>query len=345
MTHLLKMLKGAYYWLRVAAGSVLFLFRRETPAFAYYGMVGLFCLTGGRSNDFMSRLIGRLRPNYRLADRKGILGDLSDSARRTSLLGALRERGYCVLPGLLPPEVCDRLLQFGLTTPAKTRIMDNGAQKPARVPRYERESPGAVRYDFEPGDLLANRDVQNLLADASLISLAQDYLGARPVMDVLSMWWHTGYADAPDSHAAQFFHFDMDRPKWLKCFFYLTDVTPESGPHVYVAGSQRTGGIPSSFLERGYVRLSDEEVLAHYGADDIIKFVAPRGTVIIEDTRGLHKGAHVRAGDRLMLQIQFSNSLFGGSYPSARFTDITDETLKTRIAQFPDIYSAYMDGH
>jgi ectoine hydroxylase-related dioxygenase (phytanoyl-CoA dioxygenase family) len=190
-------------------------------------------------------------------------------------------------------------------------------------------------------DLLANPEVQNLLADQSLATVAQDYLESRPSIDVLAMWWHTAFSDVPDSEAAQYFHFDMDRPKWLKCFIYLTDVTPESGPHVFVAGSHRTGGIPPEFLRRGYVRLMDDEVLAEYGARNIIEFSAPRGTIILEDTRGLHKGANVRRGDRLMLQIQFSNSLFGGSYPEARFKRELSEPLREAVARYPKLYSAY----
>jgi len=41
-------------------------------------------------------------------------------------------------------------------------------------------------------------------------------------------------------------------------------------------------------------------------ASRIVEFVASRETMIIDDTRGLQKDAHVHAGDRLMLQIQFS---------------------------------------
>ena len=42
-----------------------------------------------------------------------------------------------------------------------------------------------------------------------------------------------------DSEAAQMFHFDLDRIKWLKFFIYLTDVKINSGPHVYVSGTHK----------------------------------------------------------------------------------------------------------
>src|SRR6185437_17098348 len=93
--------------------------------------------------------------------------------------------------------------------------------------------------------------------------------------------------------------------------------------HSFVRGSHRTGGIPSALLSKGYARLTDEDVARHYARTDVMEFLAPRGTVLAEDTRGLHKGLPVRRGDRLMLQLQFSNSLFGGYYPPAAFGALT----------------------
>ena len=133
----------------------------------------------------------------------------------------------------------------------------------------------------------------------------------------------------------------MDRFKWLKVFIYITDVGPDNGPHSYVRGSHRTGAIPSDILRRGYVRLTDEEVSTVYPKDDILVFDAPRGTIIIEDTRGLHKGVHVREGARLILQLQFSNTLFGANYPAARINRIISPNMKRMIKFAPDIYRQY----
>jgi hypothetical protein len=190
-------------------------------------------------------------------------------------------------------------------------------------------------------DLLKNTDVQSLIADLSLAAVAQDYLGARPVIDVLSMWWLTDFAERPDSQAAQFFHFDMDRPKWVKIFIYLTDVQASTGPHSFVAGSHKTGGIPQHFLDKGYARLADEEVRNAYPESSIREIVAPRGTILAEDTRGLHKGKHIVKGDRLMLQIQYSNCLFGGDYPRISFQEKIIPALRESVSRFPRLYSAY----
>ena len=80
----------------------------------------------------------------------------------------------------------------------------------------------------------------------------------------------------------------------------------------------------------------------NFNKNDVIEFNAPRGTVIAEDTRGLHKGKHVTEGDRLVLQIQFSNSLFGGYYPKVQFSNNLCEELKTNVARYPWLYAAYI---
>jgi hypothetical protein len=180
------------------------------------------------------------------------------------------------------------------------------------------------------------------MSDASLLAVAQTYLRAAPIVDVTSMWWHTAFSDQPDEEAAQMYHFDMDRIRWLKVFIYLTDVTPMHGPHCFVAGSHRSGGIPEAMLSKGYARLSDEEVFLHYPRKNLMEFSAPAGTIIIEDTRGLHKGKVVEHGDRLMLQLQFSNSLFGGTYPRTPFSDLVAPKLAERVSQYRSIYVNYL---
>ena len=62
---------------------------------------------------------------------------------------------------------------------------------------------------------------------------------------------------------------------------------------------------------------------------------------MVEDTRGLHKGKHVSRGDRLVLQLQFSNSLFGMSYPDAKILDPVDARLADMLSSDSDVYQAF----
>lgn len=337
----MNLIKSIIYTNGLLVGLLIYIVTKRTPGFAYQSMVHMFCITKGRSNDWLSAAIGLLKTPYNFGKANGVLGNMAGQ-ERARVVSNLRNQGYHVFDAKLSEDMCSRLLEFSLSHPSTTYPMDGEGQEKVKRVVYPRGNPEAVRYDFEQQDLLENKDIQSLLADMSFPAVAQDYLGARPVIDVLDMWWNTNYLDKPDKVAAQYYHFDMDRPKWLKFFIYLTDVTTDSGPHTFVAGSHKTNGIPSAMVKQGYARLSDDEVKAHYGQQNIVEFVAPRGTVIAEDTRGLHKGKHVRQGDRLILQIQFSNCLFGGHYPKARMGEDLTEDLKVKISQFPELYSAYL---
>lgn len=299
---------------KLAAGAAAFQATGRTPPSAYQSMISLFALTGGRSNDLMARLVGAIRPKQEVERPTGVIGELSASDVER-ITAEIRERGYKVFPAQLDPSIVASLKQFALNAPCVPRAKDGGGGSQGGALVYPRTSPSAVVYDFGPDLLVNNPDVQRLMADPSIAAIAQAYVGSNPVLDEVNMWWTTSGAGKADSGAAQLYHFDMDRIRWLKVFIYLTDVDRENGPHSFVSGSHRSGSIPKSILEKGYVRLSDSEVRAAFGEDRMKSFTGPSGTIILEDTRGLHKGTPALAGDRLMLEFEFSSSMFGATPP------------------------------
>ena len=324
---------------QVVSGAATYRLSGSTPAPACHAFIRLFCLSGGLSNDWMHRVVTTFDAGSALPQPSGLLG-VRNQQDADSIADSIRRDGYHVFAQKLPDEMCDRLLAFALSTPASLRPM-KGEQGPRKADAvYDPRRPATIRYDFHMDDVLDHPDVQRLMADPSILMVSQSYLRTTPIADVTSMWWHTAFSDQPDEEAAQFFHFDMDRIKWLKFFIYLSDVGPANGPHCFIRGSHRRNGIPAALLAKGYARLMDEEVFRHYPREAEVQFLAPRGTVIVEDTRGLHKGLAVRSGDRLMLQLQFSDSLFGGTYPPASFRTLTPEA-KRMIAAYPAIYRNY----
>jgi len=118
-------------------------------------------------------------------------------------------------------------------------------------------------------------------------------------------------------------------------------VDSDNGPHCFVSGSQRTGGIPQELLIKGYTRLQDDEVARHYSVKDVVELTAARGSILIEDTRGLHKGQHVRKGHRLILQYQFSNNRFGPETERGYITTPEDSPLRVVASKYPRLLSGY----
>jgi hypothetical protein len=263
--------------------------------------------------------------------------NIESESARSEAIKTLRETGLYVFPTKVPDEVCDELIKIALTEQC-TIVLPSGERTTGL---YDRANPKAVRYAIQPGTLVNQPAVQKLISDKSLIWLAQTYLGAKPVLDHMVMWWITNINETPDSDAAQLYHFDMDKVKFLKFFLYLTDVGADSGPHCYIKGSQKSGGIPASLLDRGYARILDEEVEQFYRPEDMVEVGGLKGTIFAEDTRGLHKGKHLLKGDRLLFQLEFSNSLFGTTRSGPVLSKIHAPEFADALSRYPRVYSHF----
>jgi hypothetical protein len=301
------------------AGLMVHLVTKRTPHVAMLSLRRLFVVTDGRLNDASARVTGVLHPPRKLAPVEGVLGTLT--AEDVDRLARQIDRdGFIVFDAKLSPDLCDRITEYALSTPAHP---DGGE----RVALYDRANPQAARYEFDEQTIFGMPELQEMLADPSLLAVAESYLGCAPVNDLASLWWSPATGGGPSSSAAQLFHFDMDRFKFLKFFFYLSDVDSGRGPHVYVRGSHVRK--PESLRRDG--RIQDEEIADAYGADAITEITGARGSILAVDTRGFHKGKVPVAGDRLLLQFEFANSLFGAPYERVRVDDSWRSDVRTKV--------------
>jgi hypothetical protein len=99
-----------------------------------------------------------------------------------------------------------------------------------------------------------------------------------------------------------------------------------------VRGSHR--GLPLEF--RRDRRYTDDEVDAAFG-DRIVDLTGARGTVFLADTRGLHRGRSLIAGDRLVFQLEYATSLYGQVYTTPSITNPTAELAAAATAR-PGVY-------
>jgi len=298
-------------------------------------LLHLFFQRGARPIDKIAMRLSKPKLDF---VQTGLLGDLNEETWN-SRIEMMHTEGYTVFEGILNNDWCEKFMQLALNTPGKYRQMDDG-QGGSLETRFSRENPLSVRFDYDSQNLINEELVQKIIADTSILKFAQDYLKAAPILDLVTMWWHTSFSKSPDKEAAQWFHFDMERTRWVKFFFYITDVDGNSGPHIFIPKSHSVNGIPKDLRTRGYVRLSDEDVLPFYPEDTWKQFTGKRGTLIVEDTRGLHKGKHVVKGDRLLFQLEFTSSEFGQASNLGRISKKTiSSDLKEKISKFPSVYS------
>jgi hypothetical protein len=305
-----------------------------TPPEAYCSMRRLFRKTNGRFNDAMGRLCKAMHPKRRVDLSESLFADCTIEETRAAA-ASLRQNGFHVFDRKLPSEFCQKLLEFSLTHPAIPTTFEVEKPQPEKS-IFNRESPQSIRHQFPADDLFQNETVQQVATDPFFFSIAQDYLGFNPVFDVLTMWWSAPTGNTQlQTRAAQRYHFDMDRLKFVKFFVYLTDVDTDTGPHCYVRGSHQRK--PADLLKDD--RLSDEEVLQHSDPADLVELVGNTGTMLAVDTRGLHKGKPLVKGDRLIFQVQFADSLFGQNYPLIHVPTNLSALMAKRISNNPRCFA------
>jgi hypothetical protein len=331
-------LLGGWAWALLLGGLIVHGIIGKTPKSSHLALIAVFIRTRGRANDILSGLIGFFHPPYRLPPAHGVLGNLDGDAL-AAIERDLERDGYRVFKNCLSGEFCDRLLQKSLEAECLMMGDDVAVGEIVRG-RYDRASPKVPKYLLTVDDTTDIAEVQELMSDPSLVQVAQNYLRSKPIFTGISLWWSPPVKKEPDANAAQQFHWDMERIRWLRFFIYLTDVTPGTGPHCFIAGSHRTHGIPGDMLEMGYVRQSDENIIQRYGRDHYREFTGTRGTIIAEDSRGFHKGGMPVDGDRLILAFELSNTTFGAD-KRHRIRNIRFGRFAEFARQFPRLYENF----
>jgi len=195
-------------------------------------------------------------------------------------------------------------------------------------------------YYFDKQTLSEARVVQDIIADSTFRAVAQEYIGCVPVLDIVTMWWSTTFQKEPSTEVAQLYHIDLDRAKFLKFFVYLTDVTENNGPHCFIKGSHKSKP-PLLFVPR---RFTDEEMKKYYPVAAFLELTGKSATIMAVDTSGFHKGKPLINGERLIFQIQFSNSLYGQIYYNVQVNDNFSEQFKRTIQEYGYTYSLFKTG-
>jgi hypothetical protein len=153
--------------------------------------------------------------------------------------------------------------------------------------------------------------LRDLASDPQLLAIARKYLRTEPVLLGARMWWSfAGPADSEEQKVAgQGFHYDIDGYRGLTFFFYLTDVGPSNGPHVYVRGSHKRKRLRHSVSL--YKGRSDAEIERCYGPERQIVLYGTAGSGFAEDIFGFHKGLHPESSDRLIVQVRYGLRDYG----------------------------------
>lgn len=153
--------------------------------------------------------------------------------------------------------------------------------------------------------------IKRLVDDPKLLAIAAAYFdGVEPVNVGIKLWWSfvTEGTYFARRRFGQEFHYDMDDYRFLKFFFYLTDVDSESGCHVCVIGSHRRKKLLHKLLR---CSPNDKELTDYYGDKKLVPIYGDAGFGFAEDTFCFHKAIPPKVRDRLFLVLQFATHDYG----------------------------------
>lgn len=208
----------------------------------------------------------------------------------SSLRYELAQNGLVSLPELVSKDVLESALSYLEDKQLKT--------SDGRMVRLQDIPSDVTIADYPLETVLACPAIIELINAAPVLALAGSYLGCSPTLSSVGLRWSFPSASGPCD--VQRFHRDPDDWRFVKLFIYLTDVDHESGPHVYVQGSHKTGrGIRAHSYDA-------EKLKKQYGKDSITPVMGKTGTAFMADTNGIHMGAPPRHRPRLLLAAQYS---------------------------------------
>lgn len=113
-------------------------------------------------------------------------------------------------------------------------------------------------------------------------------------------------------------HRDFVKRRQTKAILYLSDVTEATGPFQFLVGSHRFESILHMQYRHSFAynqfRFSeiDVEAILNGGLAQMKTVVGRAGTLLLADTRGIHRGAPLRHGSRYALTNYY---WFGGAIP------------------------------
>lgn len=226
-----------------------------------------------------------------------------------NVVESLREDGFYL--GInLPKDIVDEIVQFARST------ICYGNRRPEFGFYITEKKQAEARYkkSFIVGSYfntaLLCPAIRKLESDPKLLEIAAKYLEAEPVHQGNQLWWSfAGEATRSEQcQASQMFHYDLDDYRFLKFFFYLTDVDSSSGAHVCVRGSHEKKKLLHEFL---HIRHDDKDIIDYYGADSLVIICGQSGFGFVEDTLCFHKGTTPTHRNRLMLNIEFAINDYG----------------------------------
>ena len=257
--------------------------------------------------------------------------------KRKKIYKDLVSKGLSIQKKILDSKFCDSLIKQIKNTPGYWQTEGKILLRNSYVDEKKNK---ATIFRYSPNELIKNLNIQDLVTNIDILKIAESYLNSLPIIDYVESWWSFP-SKKKDHYAAQEWHYDMDRTKWIKVFFFLKDVNLNNGPHVFLKYSHEQKMLPIKLRLKGYIRLNDLEISNNFNLKNIKLVTGKKGDILFEDTIGLHKGERVKSENRLILQFQYSSSLFGSKTNKINTPIKISNNFKNIRSIYPKIFGNF----
>lgn len=255
---------------------------REDSRHIAYDLLPVF---GLRERDRFASVFSALQPKTR---------HFSPSLKAQGFHHALLNGGVTAMQGPLPANVQTQMLDYFQTT------LCHDPYRP-HLGRFHWDAPPSDEVNlgyFTSEEVIRAPHMMELVNNPDILQAAELVFGCKPTVDNIGASW--SYPGRQTAKGAQRFHRDFDCARSFKLFIYLTDVDSESGPHVYVRGSNRQDRLESARAQ------SDETIRDTFGNDAVMIIEAPAGSWFLEDVYGFHKGLVPKSKPRLLVAVEYN---------------------------------------
>jgi ectoine hydroxylase-related dioxygenase (phytanoyl-CoA dioxygenase family) len=237
---------------------------------------------------------------------KFLLKDFSYKMRRliyierSKILPELSENGYYVINNFLDSDTCEKII-----TDIDTFI----TKYPKEVYDVKNKNSDFRLWGFEKYSINA----KNFLEDERLKKIVINY-------DTLSVINNSFVLAAKLVHTKDFLgsgggEWHRDRTfrkfKYCKALVYLNDVNDNNGPFQYIRGSHKLSFLIKNFIKKNYDYSKnfflDKEIEINF-SNKISTFCKKRGTAIIFDGTGIHRGKPINQGKRYAITNYYRQS-------------------------------------
>ncbi len=228
-------------------------------------------------------------------------------------------------------------------------------KKAAHIDKIKRQSSFGS-YDLKT--IINAPYIIDILTDQDILRLVCQYFGCWPTIQSVNIFW--SFPSSRKKNGTQHFHRDVEDYKTSSLFLNLTDSDIDDGAHCYIKkshslktikeifNSEKNNNLPrdinpfnKNLIAENFFNLplngySNDKLYQYFFKDHITHLYGEKGSAILTDNYGIHRGIPPKSKDRLILWVSYSLS--------SNSTETVSHRLPQRI-KYKDLNKSINDNN